>query len=267
MNIRQSTAPRTSPPLWTPPPAGVTFLRGARPSPPHKLLAAQPFLGIVAPAQFAIVPKQLNMWGNSQYGDCVSAEEAFAKACHTPEIFIDEQTVIDWARKNGFLNGADLKEVCDAMEKHGFQVGNQLYNDGSAQGVDYSNESVLQAAIAQGNVKIAIDASALPSGAGNQQGWYKFGGGSFRNTDHCTSLSGYGTAGYLFGQLGVPVPSGVDPNKPNCYLHFTWSTIGVVDHDWLMGTCTEAWVRSPTTVGVPPLPDPKPDPLDPNGWI
>lgn len=264
---RQSTAPRTSPPLWTPPPAGTTFMRGARPSPPHKLLAARPFLGLVAPAQFGIVPKQLNVWGNDTYGDCVTAEEAFAKACHQPEIYVDPSIVIAWARARGFLDGADLKEVCDAMAKKGFQVGSQLYDDGPALGVDYSNEAVLQAAIASGNVKIAIDSSALPSGAGNQQGWYAFGKGDFGNTDHCTGLSGYGTAGYCFGQLGVPVPSGVDPAKQGCYLHFTWATIGVVDHDWLMGTVTEAWVRNPTTVGVPPLPDPKPDPLDPNGWV
>lgn len=261
---RTATPFRTAPPLWTPPPAGTIFLRGARPSPPHKLLAAHPFLALAAaPPEFGIVPAQLNMWGNNQYGDCVSAEEAFAKACNNPEIFIPEQTVIDWARQGGFLNGADLSEVCDAMAKSGFRVGNQLYCDGPKQGVDYSNELVLQAAIAEGPVKIAIDASALSKGAGNQQGWYSFGKGNFRNTDHCTGLSGYGTAGYCFKMLGVPLPSGVDANKPSCYLHFTWSTIGVVDHDWLMGTCTEAWVRQPTTVGVPPLPQP---PIDPNLW-
>lgn len=188
--------------------------------------------------------------------NCVSAEEAFAKACHTPEIFIDDSTVVAWARKHGFLNGADLSEVMDMMGSNGFQVGTQTYNDGPKQGVDFSNESVLQAAIAQGNVKIAIDAGALPSTAGNQQGWFALGDGrTYRSTDHCTGLSGYGTAGYLYSLLGVPLPSGVDGNLMG-YLHFTWATIGFVTHAWLMSTCTEAWVRSPTTVGVPPIPDP-----------
>ena len=61
-----------------------------------------------APAQFAYVPKQLSMWGNDQYGDCVSAEEAFAKACYSPEIFIDDQRKIPvryaayfWPQKAG----------------------------------------------------------------------------------------------------------------------------------------------------------------------
>lgn len=263
MPIRQSTRPRTSPPLWTPPAGHTQFLRGARPSPPHKLLAAQPFLAVSYPAQFAIVPAKLDIWGNSTYGDCVSAEEAFAKACHTPEIFIPADTVIAWARQNGYLNGADLKEVCDSMLKSGFQVGSQLYNDGPALAVDYSNIDTLRAAIAQGNVKIAIDANTLPSGAGNQQGWYAFGGAKGRGSDHCTGLSGYGTAAYCFQQLGVPLPSGVDGTKADCFLHFTWSTIGVVDFAWLQNTCTEAWVRNPTTVGVPPLPAP---PIDPNLW-
>lgn len=264
MPVRQSTRPRTTPPAWAGP--SPTFMRGARPSPPHKLLAAQPFVGVTYPIQFAIVPSKLSIWGNSTYGDCVTAEEAFAKSCHTPEIFIDDATVIAWAKKHGFLNGADLKEVCDAMLNDGFQVSGQKYDDGPALGVDYSNEATLQAAIAQGNVKIAIDANTLPSGAGNQQGWYAFGGKKGSGSDHCTGLSGYGTAGYCFQQLGVPLPSGVDANKPSCYLHFTWSTIGVVDHAWLMNTCTEAWVRNPTTVGVPPIPDPPPPPLDPNNW-
>ncbi len=255
MPFRISSPPRATPPAWTPPPAGTAFPRGAIPSPRHKLLAARPHVVVESPPpEFAIVPSKLSMWDNDHDGDCVSAEEAFAKACHDPEIFIAVAEVIRWATAHGVLNGADLSEVLDWMAAKGFQDGSQLYNDGPKQGVDYSNESVLQSAIASsGTVKIAIDANALPSGAGNQQGWYAFGGGRHPNTDHCTALSGYGTAGYCFRALGVPLPSGVDANKPGCYLHFTWSTIGVVDHAWLMGTCTEAWVRIPTTVGVPPL--------------
>ncbi len=195
-------------------------------------------------------------------GNCVSAEEAFAKACHTPEIFIDDNVVIAWARANGYLNGADLKEVCDSMLDDGYHVGGQIYNDGPAQTVDYANQDSLRSAISQGPVKIAIDANALPSGAGNNQGWYAFGGGRYPNTDHCTGLSGYGTAAYCFSQLGVPLPSGIDPNKADCYLHFTWSTIGVVDQAWLMNTCVEAWLRMPTTIGIPPLPDPTPVQVD-----
>lgn len=264
MPIRQATAPRTAPPLWTPPPAGTTFMRGARPSPPHKILSAQPFMGLTYPAQFGIVPSKLSMWGNNQYGDCVSAEEAFAKAAHSPEIFIDDATVIAWAKKNGFLNGADLKEVCDAMLKGGFKIGSQEYNDGPAMGVDYTNEDNLRSAIAQGTVKIAIAADNLPSGAGNQQGWFVLGGRKNTNTDHCVALTAYGTAQYIFQLLGVPLPSGLQPTQTG-YGLFTWSTIGFVDHPWIMNTVTEAWVRNPTTVGVPPLPDPV-IPLDPDGW-
>lgn len=240
------------------------FPRGAKRSPAHHVLTApQHRVTQAPPAEFAYVPKQLDMWGNSQYGDCVSAEEAFAKACYSPEIFIDANTVISWARKNGYLNGADLASVMDTMARGGFAVGSQTYDDGPYASVDYSNETVLQSAIATGPVKIAIDANALPKGAGNQQGWFALGGGRFTNTDHCVSICGYGSAAYLYSQLNTPLPAAL-PGTTSGYLVFTWGTIGFVDHPWLMSTCTEAWVRNPTTVGVPPLsPSPTPDPTPP----
>lgn len=242
-----------------------TFARGARPSPRHKLLAAVPFIPLVAPpSQVAYIPKQLSVWGNDRFGDCVSAEEAFAKATYLPEIFIDEDTVVAWARRHGVLNGAGLTDVMDAMQRDGFQVAGQQYNDGPYTGVDYGNESTLQSAISQGPVKIAIDANALPRGAGNQQGWYAFGRGHYPNTDHCVALAGYGPCAWLYYQMGLPLPAGVSPDQFG-YLLFTWSTIGVVDYDWLMGTCTEAWIRHPTTIGNPPLPQPPvpPPPVPP----
>src|SRR6185437_13356489 len=221
------------------------LMRGALKSPRHKLLAAHPHTVIKAPPpQWAWIPQKLDMWGNDQYGDCVTAEEAFAKATYQPEIFIPTATVTAWASKHGVLNGADLSQVMDMMQNDGFVVGSQQYNDGKYSGVDYSNETVLQSAISQGPVKIAIDANALPSGAGNNQGWYSLGHGNFPNTDHCVALCGYGPAGWLYQQLGVPLPSALSASQPG-YLLYTWSTIGFVDHKWIMSTCVEAWVRNP----------------------
>lgn len=245
---------------------GQPFPRGASATPAHVLLAAEPYSQgrelRAPPAQMAYVPQRLSYWGNDRYGDCVTAEEAFKCACYDPEIFIDDATVIDWARRHGVLNGASLDEVLDAMNGDGFRAGPQRYDDGPKLLVDYSNESALQSAIAQGPVKIAIAADALPNDAGNRQGWYALGGPRYRSTDHCVSLCGYGPAAYLYQRLGVSLPSGLasNPSRPG-YLLFTWSTIGFVDFAWLMGTCQEAWVRDPSTVGVPPLAPPVPVPV------
>ena len=140
----------------------------------------------------------------------------------------------------------------DAMAQRGFEVNGVVYNDGPHTGVDYSREDVLQAAIAQGPVKIGIDADALPPEAGNQQGWYAVGGspGQFGNLDHCTGLCGFGPASFLDTALGVTLPSALAPDKIG-YLHFTWDTIGFVDHDWIMSTCGEAWLRSPRRFSAP----------------
>ena len=248
--------------------ADPKFARGAIATPRHKLGAARPyFIRGATPSQVIVVPSFLEFWLNDQWGDCVSAEEAFAKAAYSvmqgqAETKITDTTVKAFCDKWGFLNGAMLPDVMDKMISDGF-VQDNGYKDGPYSSVDYSNEAVLQNAIANGPVKIGIDANALPAGAGNQNGWSAFGGtpGQFNNEDHCTSLCGYGPTSALFGALGVPVPSGAPANG---YLHYTWSTIGVVDHAWIMSTCGEAWIRNPTTVGVGPVPvPPGPTPIPP----
>ena len=61
------------------------------------------------------------MWGNDVHGDCVTAEEAFAKACNSPEIFISEADVIAWATRHGVLEGANLTEVMTWMQNRRFR--------------------------------------------------------------------------------------------------------------------------------------------------
>jgi hypothetical protein len=247
------------------------FMRGAIPTPRHKLQASMPYVMPVLaaeaapPVEFAVIPPQLSMWGNSQYGDCVSAEEAFAKAawsvqCGLPETFITEHDVIAWATKYGFRDGAYLTEVMDVMKVHGMPAGGQTYIDGNYVGVDYSNEDLLKSALTQGPVKIGIDANGLPSGAGDHNGWFSVSTTHHNNEDHCVALTGYGSAAFLFGKLGVPVPSGLAADTPG-YLLFTWNTIGFVTHGWLMGSCQEAWLRLPTTVGQGPSPVPPSPPV------
>lgn len=251
------------------PPPAKQFATGLKPTPAHKLLAAPRFKDtanslVSAPAQFATVPPQLRVWGNDQYGDCVSAEEAAALAawsvrCTGKEVCATDAEVVSFARKYGYLNGANLDEVMNTMQTHGMVVGGVTYKIGSYSTVNYTNATALQTAIFVGPVNIAIDHAALPSGAGNKQGWYATQGGRYRNTDHCVNLMGYGPAGYLYAQLNVPLPSGL-PADTQGYLLFTWGTLGFVTHEWLVSTCTEAWVRNPTTVGMSPVDPPPPPP-------
>lgn len=248
------------------PPAGLP--RGAKKSPVHRILASPKFnVYATPPAQFAMVPSAVHMWGNNQYGDCVSAESACAMAafttyCGQPVVPSDAE-VIAFARKHGWLNGAYLEEVLAAMAKEGMTVGGKIYKNGGYAVVDYSVDVALQSALTVGPVDIAIDANALPSGAGNQTGWFSTGGGNFPNTDHCVSLLGYGPAKYLYEQIHMPLPDGLAADTPG-YLLFTWNTIGFVTKKWLDGTCAEAWVRNPTTVGfTPPAPTPPVPPTPP----
>jgi hypothetical protein len=250
--------------------SGVILKRGLRPTPRHRLQAAAPHKIVRAtPPQVIVVPTFLEMWLNDQYGDCVSAEEAFAKAAYAvmngqPEIKITDATLMTFCNKYDLLNGANLPPVMDDMISDGFHQDGVTYTNGPYTGVDYSNEDILKNAISVGPVKIGIDANALPSGAGNANGWYSSGGtpGEFNNEDHCVSLCGYGPSAALFAALGVAVPSGFPSSG---YLLYTWSTIGVVDYAWIMSTVGEAWVRNPTTAGQGPPPPPPPPPVCPPG--
>lgn len=259
---------KTDIPLKPPPPGG--FPTGAVPTPRSKLANAIPFIPPAfgadgrkkAPEHLAYIAPKLSYWGNDRYGICVTAEEAYCKGCTIPGgpagEFMPESMVISWARGNGWLNGASLTGVMDDMKRQGFPLtASQRYNNGGYKSVDWEDESILQEALAVGPVKIAMRAAALPSGAGSVQGWYVFGDNSTNRSDHSIPIVGYGRADYLYDQLELPLPSAI-PASRLCYLLFTWSTLGIADHAWLMGCTDEAWVRSPTTVGVPPLPIPQP---------
>src|SRR5579859_3583438 len=95
--------------------------RGALPAPRSMLAAAVPYAApVAAPPNYMVKPAQISMWGNDVHGDCVTAEEAFAKACNNPEIFIPDADVIAWATQHGVLEGAYLNQVLQFMQNDGF---------------------------------------------------------------------------------------------------------------------------------------------------
>jgi hypothetical protein len=232
----------------------MPLLRGAIPSPRHRLAAAEPHKIVSGvPAQFIRIPKQLSMWGNDTYGDCVTAEEAFAKSCHTPEIFISESFVIKWAGANGFLNGADLITVLDKMESEGFTPTKWNYKDGHPVSVDWTSPSVLHSAIFSGPVKIGIAAGQLDAVVAPnpsfipENGWIATGFQRDTNEDHCVALCGYGTITWLAAQLKTRVPLKIN-GSVQAYAMFTWNSIGIIDESSMIAITHEAWLRNPTTI-------------------
>lgn len=224
--------------------------RGAFPSPRHRLAAASPHvISGSTPQQVLYKPSQLSYWLNDQFGDCVTAEEAFAKACYNPEIFISQGQVKKWAKHHGVLNGANLINVLDMMRTGGFYQEGHTYNDGPATAVDWTNPSILQNAIANGPVKIGVAADQLenvvPDPPAN--GWFATGFKRDENEDHCVSIAGYGPISWLMAQLGGSVPSQVDGVSTG-YAIFTWDSIGVMDWPSLQAITAEAWLRNPVTV-------------------
>jgi hypothetical protein len=202
------------------------------------------------PAQMLRRPPILSMWLNDTEGDCVTAEEAFAKACWVPEIFITPDEVQAWATAHGVLNGAVISDVLQWMQSGGFafKSGN-TYRDGPHTSVDWTNEAILRNAIHIGPVKIGVAADQLQTvvEAHPSSGWVAAGFTEDQAEDHCVSLCGFGTMGWLAGQLGTALPAGVDPSAPG-YGLFTWSSIGAIDAQSMLAITSEAWLRNPTTV-------------------
>jgi hypothetical protein len=232
----------------------ATHLRGAIPSPPSFIAAAPVFQTVVgAPPNTITIPAQLSMWGNDTYGDCVTAEEAFAKACSNPEIFIPQSTVISWATAHNVLNGATLSGVLQTMQSDGFQQNGNIYDDGGYARVMYTNSGNLMSAIAVGPVKLGIAADQIDtawSSTNGKSGWFATGFHTDTAEDHCVALCGYGSISWLASQLKVAVPAGVDGSKPG-YALYTWDSIGIIDEPSMVAITQEAWLRTPTTVVKP----------------
>ena len=228
----------------------MPFLRGAQPSPRHRLAGATPHAIVgITPPSYLWMPKQLSMWGNDQFGDCTVAEEAFAKSV-AAGVFVPDDVVIAWAQANGAINGDTLIDVLDKMQTGGFVIDGKSYDDGAPQSVDWTNSAALQNAILHGPVKIGVAADQLEKVVPNPptNGWIATGFTEDQNLDHCTSLCGYGTVDWLMSQLA---PDGQTPSLLTgvpAYALFTWDSVGVITATSLLAICGECWLRQPNSV-------------------
>jgi hypothetical protein len=234
--------------------------RGAIPSPRHELAAAMPHVPdpkISVPPSFLMWPTQMSSWNNYTYGDCVSAEEAFAKATAAPQTFIPLDTVVAWATKHGYLNGATLTAVMTTMRTQGFPLNNKTYDDGPYNSVNWTNAGILQSAIySHGPVKIGVGAEDFQTNADGKvtpgtSGWTMYNYPKNQAEDHCVSLCGYGTLAELvnlFKQHKITVNAVKGMPTGPCYAMFTWNSIGIIDQQSMLNMTHEAWIRNPVTV-------------------
>jgi hypothetical protein len=231
--------------------AAVFVPSGPFPTPNHELAAATPYRAHDgAPESFLAWPIGISSWTIGDVGDSHWAEEAFAKACAEPQVFVADDVVRRAARQCGSSNFAAF------MYAHGFQLERRSYVSGPFSSVDWTNITVLHSAIAtSGPVKIGVASADLRSSRHGRtplkSGWAAYGLPAGQPEDHCAGLCGYGVLGVLvalFERRGVRVD--VPPGMPAgpCYAMFTWGSIGIIDQQSLMNITSEAWVRNPTTI-------------------
>jgi hypothetical protein len=238
--------------------------RGAIPSPRYELAAAAPHRpdpNITVPPHFLMWPFQMSSWNNYVYGDCVSAEEAFAKATAVPHrTFIPEATVVAWASAHGYLHGASLTAVMTTMQTDGFPLFNRKYDDGPYNSVNWADAAILNSAIhSHGPVKIGVaadDFQTNPYGhvTPGTSGWAMYNYPKSLPEDHCVSLCGYGTLAelvHLFHQHNVTVQAPLGIPTGLCYAVFSWNSIGIIDQQSMLNMTYEAWIRIPVNVVKP----------------
>jgi hypothetical protein len=233
---------------------------GAFATPNHELAAARPYqAGGTAPASFLAWPIAIGLWGNETpgsetAGQSMWAEEAFAKACAEPKVFVPAEVVLLAARQCGSSNFARF------MQTRGFQTNGAAYLDGPFHSIDWTNIAALHSAIANvGPVKIGVASADLSSGTHGSvtpgtNGWAVYGLPADQTENHCASLCGYGPLAALVALferngINVNVPSGMPSGL--CYAMFTWGSIGIVDQQSVMHITGEAWVRKPPTIVKP----------------
>ena len=245
--------------------------RGLIPATPLQIASApryiSKFIQQQVPESFLAYPNQVSYWGNDQYGNCVAAEEAFAKITAHPYIYIDDSTITDWCTVHNFLNGAQCVKVMDKMKSHGIELTNGYVYDGDHSRVSASHQylqfasisdsaSLREAIFSSGPVKVEVNANMflVDNKTGfvtpGKSGWALYGYPKLTSANHAVGICGYGTLNELvklFQDKGctVDIPGGMPETK--CYAMFTWKSIGIVDEQSLLNMFYAAWVRSPVT--------------------
>ena len=156
--------------------AETFFPSGEFPTANHELAAAQPYSARgAAPESYIAWPIGIGFWGNDKASNSSWAEEAFAKACAEPKVFIPADVVLLTSCNCGSSNFAAF------LQTHGFQMDRKAYLDGPFQSVDWTNAAALHGAIANvGPVKIGVATANLASGPQGQvtpgtSGWAIYG--------------------------------------------------------------------------------------------
>jgi hypothetical protein len=225
---------------------------GEFPSPNQVLADAQRYRGAGSiPESYIAWPTKIDFWGSETGSNSIWAEEAFAKACVEPKVFIPTEVVLSASRECGSSNFAAF------MQARGFQMDHKAFLDGPFSLINWMNAAALNGAIANiGPVKIGVALGGLNSGPPGRvtpgaSGWTIYGLPQGQPGGDCASLFGYGPLAALvdlFQRHGVHVnlPSGAPTGLS--YAMFTSGSIGIIDRQSLVNITGEAWVRSPTTI-------------------
>ena len=197
-------------------------IKSCRAATAHKIDAP-----VAAPAAFLMWPVRMLMWGQEMvlcdqdiYGDCVSTEEAMAKALTA------SQTFLMWPIKRAMWGYDDFfafaKAITASRQTQEFPEGAARADDGPHLSVDWTDSAMMASTIySHGPVMVGVAADQFENMGvtPGQSGWCLHGYPAGLQADHCTSICGYGQLAelvLLFEQndVAVTVPPPCRPASP-----------------------------------------------------
>ena len=131
-----------------------TFKRGYQKPTTHQLLQTVPYhlrrkiSASAVPAAFATLCRNLSVFENDTYGDCVTAEECQNINTGTNYV-VPNADVLAFGQKYDLLNGSDLPTVLKLMEADGLPSGGTTYKDGPYAAVNMQSYEEMCAALVE----------------------------------------------------------------------------------------------------------------------
>ena len=257
---------------------GRRVMTGCNPTPPNRLLFARPFIRrFAAPEEcFNSNGTPMQMDGNDIYGDCPDAclgniLDVIKRILAYSGGPIPGANVIDWARRLGFLNGANIPDVLNAlMDTPMIDESGQANLIGPHVGVPFDDlPTVKEALSSHYALDLGVNAGPLQDCIGNDpvavMPILTSPVNGYDQIDHSIPAFDYATAGNLAANYAdkykFAVQLGDLPAETPCIGLESWGTVVIAPEISFRYIAGEAWaITSFPAPGVAPPPPPTPRP-------
>lgn len=188
-----------------------------------------------------------DIYYNNVDGTCVSAElfnfkKIITKGTGAPELDIPDKAMYDWARRHGYLNGANINEALGVLRRDGvLDAAGVEHKGGKHAAIDFRNRDEVMYAIQYlrglniGANHVAMNSAS--NGSGVITGVTRRGA-----ITHSVGVYAYGSMDYCARVALRTLPASVKPDDFGVVI-YTWKQLLVCDWPSFTTITGEAWAR------------------------